>query len=362
VSSTVDERAYFARPRVLALIFGTFPLITLPLAAILLFPPSPGWRWVSTVYLGALGISHFLITLVIYLSSRNLRYFVATPLNRLIYFGIPAVIFLYFGLAWLVDTVAHPGLGLLLRVVSIVVPLATYTHLGRQSFGVLQILKRQAGLKYPVRSRQLEQTFFFVLPALQAETTFIGEGRFAAHHPLVWITVAVAATLFIAIVVLAVRARRSKPEAPGAVAVPLGYFLIQTMSQCLSVANMRLYLAGDAVHYAEYHTIMYPRLMRSPLGTSSVDRAMALIRRSPALFYAVLLGGSAVAVAFFGDHFGLRTWVDRGPLPFSVVMNMLNGIFLFHFFVEAFIWRFSNPFYRESLTGLYFPKPAAAAR
>ena len=42
---------------------------------------------------------------------------------------------------------------------------------------------------------------------------------------------------------------------------------------------------------------------------------------------------------------------------------MMNGIFLFHFFVEAFVWKFGDPYYRGALGGLYAgakPPPATS--
>jgi hypothetical protein len=138
--------------------------------------------------------------------------------------------------------------------------------------------------------------------------------------------------------------------------VPLAYFFMQTGAASLSTADMRLYLASDATHYTEYHALMYPRVAHSKLGDSWIDRFMGWLRKPPFLFYGVLLTGSAIAVAFFGDHFGFRKLVEDGPRPFGFFFNMLNGIFIFHFFVEAFIWKFSNPYYRSALSPLYFKR------
>ncbi len=355
-------RPYLAERRVIVPILAAFPLIALPLAYVTLFPPSPGFKWFATAYLWGLGISHFLITFSIYLNSKNLRYFASTATNKLVYFGVPALIFLYFGSVSLVDPKLHPGVTTVIRAVSVVVTLSTYVHLGRQSFGVLQMLKGQSGLVFDKAMRRFEMTFFFVTPILQAETTFLGGGRFLRGSPIVWATVLLALTLLATIVSFAVRATPSPQLAASGgsrvrkLLVPLVYFFMQTGSACLSTMDMRLYLAGDAVHYTEYHALMYPRVARAELGDTWIDRVMARLRRPPFLFYGLLLTGSAIAVAFFGDHFGFRTLVDEGPKPFGFFFHMLNGIFIFHFFVEAFIWKFSNPFYRGALAGLYFKR------
>ena len=35
-------------------------------------------------------------------------------------------------------------------------------------------------------------------------------------------------------------------------------------------------------------------------------------------------------------------------------MHVFDGLFVFHYLVEMFIWRFSDPHVRRSLAGLYF--------
>ena len=40
------------------------------------------------------------------------------------------------------------------------------------------------------------------------------------------------------------------------------------------------------------------------------------------------------------------------------MLAMFNGLFVMHYFVEAFIWKFSDPFYRKSLMPLYFSPSA----
>jgi len=35
-------------------------------------------------------------------------------------------------------------------------------------------------------------------------------------------------------------------------------------------------------------------------------------------------------------------------------VSIFDGLFVFHYFVEMWIWRFSDPFFRRTLTPLYF--------
>jgi hypothetical protein len=343
-----DTRPYLRRPVVLAPIFLAFPLITLPIAALTLTERESAAALFTDVFVWALGITHFVVTFAVYLSSKNLAHFKSTPTNRLVYFGVPAVIFLYFSTIWMVDRTAHPNVEIVRKAVSAIVRVATFLHLGRQSFGVLQMMKGQSGLKFDPQMRKLEQTFFFLMPLLQAETTFLGEDRFARDHWLVWATLAFAFVLFVAIIRLGLRAQGDGPRR-----IPIAYFCVQTCAAVASIIDMRLYLAANATHYAEYHLLMYPRMMRQELGSSLVDRAMRSLRSSPYVLYGVVLVASTVVSAFVRNWGGLATLIDAGPKPFGFFFHLLDGIFLFHFFVEAFIWKFGNPYYGAALKGLY---------
>ncbi|MDP9324256.1 MAG: hypothetical protein M3P13_11530 [Acidobacteriota bacterium] len=46
-----------------------------------------------------------------------------------------------------------------------------------------------------------------------------------------------------------------------------------------------------------------------------------------------------------------------------MLFALFDGLFVFHYFVESFIWRFSEPYYRQTLGPLYFGsrQPAAAS-
>jgi hypothetical protein len=341
---------YLSHPGRLVALFAAFPLVTLPLAWLTLHP-SPGAAWVLDAYVWTLGLTHFFVTLVVYASAKNLSHFAATPLNRLIYFGVPALIFLYFGAASFIDATAHPSSAAATRAVTVLVTLAAYAHRGRQAYGVLQLLKGQSGLPFTRGMRRLELAFFLVLPVLQAEATFLGDGRLYLGHPLGWATLALTVLLFATVVASGLQARRAGSGA--GLAVALGYFALQTVIQCLSSLDVRLYLACDAVHYVEYHLLMYPR----------VTRAEPDAKPRPALLvYALVLAVAGVALAFSNDLLGFGALIRGAPAPFGFAFNMLSGIFLFHFYVDAFIWRFSQPHYAQTLKPLYFPQPVAPVR
>jgi hypothetical protein len=350
--------AYLAHRGRLAVIFLTFPLITLPLVALTLWPSDPG-NFVLDLYSGIFGLTHFFITLAVYMSSRNLEYFRSTPLNQLVYFGVPALIFLYFGVAPLLDHQRFPAAGTVQATVVALVSAAAYVHRGRQAYGILQLLKGQSGLAFSPHTRKLELAFFLALPVLQGEAMFMGGGFFPRSSPVAWVTLAVVATLFASVIVSALAARRA--GAGRALAIPVGYFVVQTMIQCISSIDVRLYLACDATHFVEYHLLMYPRVKGEALGQSVIDRVTAWFRAHVWVFYALLLGCSLFTMAMLKNRFGVGDLVDASPRPVNLALHMLAGIYLFHFYVDAFLWRFSNPHWKGMLGPLYFKKPAAVS-
>ena len=38
-----------------------------------------------------------------------------------------------------------------------------------------------------------------------------------------------------------------------------------------------------------------------------------------------------------------------------LLANLFSGMYVFHYFVEAFIWKFRDPYYRKTLSPIYFP-------
>jgi hypothetical protein len=341
---------YLADPVRLALIFGAFPVLTLPLAYIA-FHPSPLGTWVTNAYMGLLGFSHFVITFTVYFNSKNLSFFGQSPINRLAYFAAPALIFGYFAVLSSYDLRDSPTAKNLTDATVAFVAAVTYVHRGRQGYGVLQLFKGQSGLKFPVEQRKLELAFFWSLPLLQAETKFLGHGHFFTQ-PLGWVTLALVVLLF-AMVLRSMISSRQPGNLTGLL-VPIGYFLVQTGTQCLSSIDLILYLACDATHYVEYHVLMYPRVKREALGERRIDRLWSVMRSVPGVFYLLLAVVSVMVMAFQSNVLGFADYVSASAGPARWIFFALNGLGLFHFYVDAFIWRFSNSYYRGALSPLYF--------
>jgi hypothetical protein len=57
----------------------------------------------------------------------------------------------------------------------------------------------------------------------------------------------------------------------------------------------------------------------------------------------------------------LAVTAQSSSRPYPALIALCDGLFVFHYFIEAFIWKFSDPYYRQTLGPLYFgqrPKQA----
>jgi hypothetical protein len=345
---------YLERQFPVAVILGSFVMLTLPLCILSLTSPALLERfYVKPVFMWVLGTTHFVITLTIYFQSRNLTYFNSSWKNRLLYFMIPASIFVLFDLyAALGVALIAPAVDGLVRAF---IRLMDNYHVTRQSFGVTQLFKRRSGLPFSHWMRSVEDIFFHVLTALLLVTYFAG-GRFDHHNGLMMLGAGLAGVLFLAVIIgFATLWARSKDRT--ALLTPLIYFLMQTGSTALGIYQTSLYIYCLTMHYVEYHVLMVPRCFDVQLdSTKRSDRVFDRLRRNRLLFYGTLLAVAGVASYLTWISMGWlmnKTWTDW-PTPYRLTLAMFDGLFVFHYFIEALIWKFGNPFYRQTLGPLYF--------
>lgn len=376
-SPPILTEPYLDHPGRIAIIFGAFFLLCLPLALLMQGAVSNAslvqWVVITNVYSVLFGYTHFAVTFSLYLNSKNLEYFRSSPRNVVVYFVVPILILvIWFLLGYLGVNQRTPSSSAAFLVYLfwffVLTKLADYLHVVRQSFGVLQLFKRHVPGPFPGWVRRAENAFFIVLLTMQMLTfkkgldaNTMSAARFDIHSRYVQLALAVAVLLFGA--VLAGYVMMSLTVAKGrrrTVLLPFQYFLLQTASASLAIYWTPLYLAGLAMHYVEYHVVMYPRIFRARLeGKSSVDRLSLWLRSHKPVFYLVLI---VFAYVFVGDGFGrLGAAAPASKNLAWLGLNLFNGIFLAHYFVEAFVWKFGVPFYRQELGPLYFPPPRKAA-
>jgi hypothetical protein len=332
-----------------------------PLAAAQLFISSLPLRTLAVgTYAVLLGTTHFVVTLAVYLNSRNLAYFAASRRNVAIYFAAPLALlgsFFAIGFFGLHDpTDATPAFLAYLFWFTVLVRGADYLHVVRQSFGVFQMFKGQAAAKLPQWMRTADNFFFLSMAGLQL-LTFVhgmrsGSFTFTLSAPA-GILLALAGLSLVGVLAgFAVAARGPAPA--WRLSVPFAYFACQKMSACLPVWRSELYAVSLAMHYVEYHLIMFPRLFACALDPASrVDRLSGWIRRHKVAFYVVLVIAAALAARDL--VWPLASGVLGPTRALWLTFNLLNGVFVTHYFIEAFIWKFSNPHYRGELGPPYFP-------
>jgi hypothetical protein len=351
-------------PRV---ILFSFPLLTVPLVAFFLKTSD---HWFVSIYLWLFGLTHFVLTPSVYLHSENLKYFRATARNIFLFFVIPLTILMGFYVIGVFQLNARfPAFAVAFGVV---IRLLDFNHLNRQTFGVYQMFKARTGLRPPPAVKQFEQAYLFCLTGLLIATFlaggvcplpqvrgWYGMGALAksdkAILPLsalqiVFGVVGCMAVAFAAVsVTLLIRAWKAGGR-PGGIAAAFGYMGIQTAAALLAIVSFPLYFATLATHYVEYHVMMFPRCFHSQLDDKSgLDRWFGGMRRHRGVFYAVIVGAAGIVLVF-------RALSNSPslPIPYRAVVSIFDGLFVFHYFVEMLIWRFSNPFFRKTLTSLYF--------
>ena len=356
--------SYVEQPRVFGVIVGSFFVVFLPLTFLALVPND--FRWLPHVFLlqaVGLGVTHFFITLALYANRDNLRYFNQGLRNRAIYFGVPLLCFTVFAALSLPSLKAAPFFALfffpLIRVFD-------FLHVGRQSFGVAQLLKRSLS-DLPRSLRQLENAVFIGLALLQWQT-FLGGGRFRSDALSSVLPASVVALLLLALVGGYLRHAATTGGA-ARIYKPLVYVLLQAACAAAAVYQTRLYLIALTMHYLEYHLLMGPRLFATSGGGAAGAEAAPNVPAEPrplrARVIVFYLGLLAVVVLFEAKN---HTPVPESLLP---AVHAFDGIFLVHFFLEAFLWKFSSPHYRRTLGPLYLANrqgpadggtPAAARR
>ena len=83
------------------------------------------------------------------------------------------------------------------------------------------------------------------------------------------------------------------------------------------------------------------------------------VRARPVIFYAIVIavaGLVTVSAAAGMGMMGRSPGAASEPFQYLALIAVFDGLFVFHYFVEMFVWRFSDPHFRRELSGLYFAK------
>jgi hypothetical protein len=358
---------FFQRDLPAYAILAAFVVLTLPLTLLVSYDPdSPRIGAIMFLYLVGLGLTHFALTPTVYLQSSNLRFFNGSWRNRVIYFAIPIAILLFFDLyATFHVAVLFPFVAVLVRTG---IRLLDFRHFSSQTYGVLQLYKVRSGCKFPGWIKRVENLFYFALSLLLL-TTFLSGGRLALDSLASVVLSLTVAALFVA-VVLGFALAYARSANGRHVLLPLAYFLFQTLAGLLAVYNLAFYGLALAMHYVEYHLLMAPRCFKSDLDpTKPIDRVFGVLRANKFIFYSLLCFVAFVVLVFTVDFTAMLAMIEgtrehgrHGQSTSLLLFALFDGLFVFHYFLESFIWRFSEPYYRHTLGPLYFAqRPTTAA-
>jgi hypothetical protein len=349
-----QEPGYFQRQLPVALILGSFVFLTLPLAGLALANPVLMDRWhIGLLYIVVFGTTHFVLTLTIYLQSSNLRYFSSTWRNRALYFLIPLAIFVFF------DLYRALQIAVILPVFDTIFRLGIrffdFQHFGRQNYGVLQLFKGRAKCPFPAWVKKAESCYFFGLTALLM-LTFLYGGQFdGTRLPTILVLVYAGCTLLAVLAGFAVAWRQVQDRS--VLLAPFAYLLLQSVSAALGIYSSLLYVFCLAMHYVEYHVVMIPRCFNTPLNAQNrTDRLFQRLRQNKVIFYLLLLvlAGVVTSLTWMAMGYMIAAMEQSRGQSYLVLISIFDGLFVFHYFIEAFIWKFSDPYYRQTLGPLYF--------
>ncbi len=375
------QAGFLERPLPARIILGSFPLLAVPLAAALILTPQRGFL---TAYFWLFAITHFVITLTIYLQRQNLRHFAASARNIFLFFVVPFVIFAAFYVISVFRLrVSFPVFAVLFGAG---IRLLDFNHFSRQAFGVYQLFKARSGLRGAASLKRTENAYFASLTLLLF-TTFLAGGIFpllgpgarrllgAAAVPSgpallgsnvlqpLALAAALAAAILLALAIAGILRAWTAAGRPAGLRAALTYLAFQTLSALLGIFCFPLYVATLAIHYVEYHVLMFPRCFHSKLDTASgLDGWFADLRRRPAFFYVllVMLSGVVMTCIFFSAS--IASGEIAGPATrYLALVAIFDGLFVFHYFIEMLIWKFGDPYFRRALSGLYFA-PRGAQR
>lgn len=318
--------------------------------------------WTSFAYLAALYVlptmesqiflvsyillaeTHFAITWFVYLDSDNRSYFRTRPR-----------IFLFIPVLILIGSVII-GTFVSLKSLFLISAMFSLFHVTRQSTGIVSLYRSKAGNVDPGQRRLEEYTLY----SAALFFTSIGFVRFYLNEssPVKWIAyylgdfrpgfyaiTAVLGALTLVCFVLSVHKEWQRSQT-GNLISPSKWivFLYSILLYSPYVFASRLEHAigiGVSVHYLQYLGLVGLLDFNKYANASGV---LGFFRRYLwiALIYLLLYAG----VMLYLRQGGWK-WNEFGE--FSVLYSLTIGLWMVHFFIDGYIWRFSDPYIRKSV-------------
>lgn len=298
--------------------------------------------------------THFASTWTVYLDPKNREYYGKFPW---IYYYIPlAIIVACIGLSLAVS----------LKFTIFFTSLASAIHVTRQSTGIVALYRGKAKQFDPLDKRNENFALYFASASFLGfgferfylSDTYVGISEFlpSAIFSLISLAVPVAiwgsAALAVWFIGCVVKREARRIRAGEVVAVnkllALAYSLLLYSPYVFATRLEHAAAIGVGIHYVQYLGIVwllnrnkYPETAdQKPIGL----RLLALLSQhwQYRLPYLLTYGGIMLLLRQQGFNFArleIESWVYSIPLALQAT----------HYHIDAFLWRFSNPFVRESV-------------
>ncbi|HEY9717355.1 MAG TPA: hypothetical protein V6C69_07800 [Trichormus sp.] len=280
-----------------------------------------------------------------YLDRRNWHFYTQSSDNRLNYLFIP--------LAWIVATaVAQIFIPKLVFSLFII---WTIQHLVQQNVGIL-LLHHNDGDARVERNLEVRTQHW---TAIAFSLLFVR--RLMPHNHVYELSlqalIAVSSIVAVVFVVQYIGSLRRQARAGATINLPALFFWIGSALFILPTSfvgsEMReALLIPQMVHWFQYVGLNFVLVSRKyKAGATSTELPMA----KPIAFF--LLTGATVAAAMMLGYWIVDVQAVKGT-ALNLIVGALYGIGFAHYWQDAFIWKFREPFNRQMM--LPFLKPAAA--
>ena len=323
-----------------SVIFSSFFVLTLPLIIYsIVTSASIDNSLIIRLYFIFFGFTHFCLTPFLYLQNDNVAYFTSSIKKIFIYVVVPILIVVTFSILR-ITTIRDEYPWIDTALTTFILSFNFY-HWSRQCFGILQILK-----KIDVKTDSfliLIENMHFILLSIAMIITYLSGGEFSFQNfyyaPVLVLFAITSITLLLK------NYRISSKLLCG----PNIYILLQSTAGLLTIYRTQFYIAALAMHYIEYHLVMHTRLFKVSLSDVGLDKIFSILRKSQVIFYLILFNMACLAA------YCISTTKMHPPVAFNLFLSIFDGLFVFHFYIEMFVWKFSDPFYKKSI-GPLFPK------
>jgi hypothetical protein len=323
-------------------------LLGLMYFVLLIFLPEQAFLITAIVWV-LFAQTHFGSTWFIYADKRNRDYFRAHPL---VYYILPLLIF-----------AAVLGLGYAKQTLLVVlISIASIYHVTRQSYGILQ-LYRAHNKEFDVLGKRTEAAglfswtlFFGTFGALRIPDF---RAIFGPVLPLAEVGVYVLGAVALVTLVMMIAQFVKRPQN----SLPKNLFLLNAILMYApylyaSVILVDIYqmeiatLTSLTTHYMQYMGIVWLLNINKYQGDTQYAAENPfmhkLTKHIPSILIAII--AYALLMAFF--RWGIP---ESKTLLLKIIPNIVLAFTAVHFFIDSFIWRFRNPFYKE--TALPFVRP-----